>query len=332
VKVVLSIDVEAHRVLEEITGSDSDSLGDILKSLGARRCNGTFFVDVCEVKTWGREFMQSVCDRIAQAGHDIQLHVHPHHYTKDNKRWLLSEYSRREQEEVFKYAFAEFESLVGKRPRVFRAGGFGLNRDTLDILRSHGIGIDSSYMLRRPGCAIEPERHGVPSMLDGICEVPMTPAMMFGTRSHPLRHTPVDFNWLPLFVMKRILRRLNSEKVPLVVILMHSSSMCVRTGKSQVKYKASHVRKLDSLLRFLQEERLETIRIDQLDPASMDSGRDPALGIYVETNPIVQYVTLLFQSYQGAGFKPRFAAFLFANAGLLSLLLIILWRMFVYHP
>ena len=52
-RVLLTIDVEAHRVVDEISGKRHDSLGRVLSLLEAHSVKGTFFVDLCEVETWG---------------------------------------------------------------------------------------------------------------------------------------------------------------------------------------------------------------------------------------------------------------------------------------
>ncbi len=312
-KALLTIDVEAHRTVDEITGASNDSLGDILRVLETWRTRATFFVDVCEVATWGRPFMQAVCDRIAEAGHDVQLHVHPHHYTKDNSRWLLSEYTRSEQEAIFEYAFAQFQRLLGRKPIAFRAGGFGLNRDTLEILQIRGIRVDASYMYLKKGCSIDVSHVGVPSTLGALIEIPMSPVITLGSRSRPLRCNSIDFNWLPLFVIKRILRGNRSRGMRLAVLLMHSSSMSVRVG-TRMKYRPSHVRKLRLLLEFLRDESIEPTTLSEIPIDEIVGGpQEPGAGVYCEGNALVQYATLLFQSFKGAGISRRFAVFLLAN-------------------
>ena len=108
-RVYLTIDVEAHRSIREISGEGQNSLGAILTILRESDCLATFFVDVCEVAKWGLEFMQATCKQIAADGHRVELHVHPHHATGDNDRWLLSEYTREEQLIILTKAIADFE-------------------------------------------------------------------------------------------------------------------------------------------------------------------------------------------------------------------------------
>src|SRR5439155_6264488 len=120
--------------------------------------------------------------------------------------------------------------FMGTQPRAFRAGGFGANRDTLELLAERGVAVDCSLMQGWRGCDLSVPIAGVPTVLHGILEIPLTPTTLLGFPGRPLRTAAIDFNWMPLFVMKRILRRLRSEGAPLATILMHSSSLCMRLG------------------------------------------------------------------------------------------------------
>jgi peptidoglycan/xylan/chitin deacetylase (PgdA/CDA1 family) len=310
VKVVITVDVEAHRLIDEITGPSSDSLGDILSLFQKFGYRATFFVDVCEVPTWGEDFMRRVCTRILDAGQDIQLHAHPHHMSGDRKRWLLSEYTREEQGRILDYAVAQYVRFVGAQPLAFRAGGFGANRDTLELLNERGVRIDSSLMHRWRGCDLEAPLPGAPFSLHGIRELPLTPATMLGLPGRPLRTGPIDFNWIPLFVIKRILRHLRIQDAPVATILMHSSSLCMRLGSTRFPYRRSRFRKLVKMLSFLREEKFAVTSIDNCEREGLWDCKYSQPVAYVERNLLRQYATLLFQSFVGMSFKPRFAYFL----------------------
>ena len=330
-QVLLTIDVEAHRVVDEITGPKHDSLGRILSLLAPYGVKGTFFVDLCGTNTWGEEVVRGACNRIMEGGHEIELHVHPHHSSSDARRWLLSEYSYEEQRVILREAIERYSQFVGAAPYAFRAGGFGLDDNTVELLRSSGITIDCSYMWRRDGCEIRPLSKGLPSLYRGISELPMTPVIALGTRRRPLRVGPLDFNWLPLFVLKAALTRLRAASAPVAVLLLHSSSMYVRFGKKQLFYRRENEEKLEELLAFLRagdfqtatvKEAAEHLRWDT--EGRIDDGVDLAHGIPV------QYAILLFQSIIGFGISGKFRAFLLANIAVIALLVSLtvwlIWR------
>lgn len=321
-QVLLTVDVEAHRVLDEISGERRDSLGAILSALDRHRMRATFFVDLCGRKTWGDAVMRRTCERIRSGRHDLQLHAHPHHATGDATRWLLSEYTPEEQRAVLRDAVQCYQRYVGEMPSAFRAGGFGLNDATIDLLRELGLKADCSFHWRRPGCAMRPASVGVPSRYRGLVELPLTPLVLLGTVHRPFRVSSLDFNWVPLFVLRRALRDLRAAGAEVVVLLLHSSSMYVRIGRRRLWYRRAHERKLDHLLRFLTEEGLPLTTVADALP-TLDW--DPSVGardqIAVTRGPLAQYATLLFQSVIGFGISPRFRAFLVANVVVLAAML-----------
>jgi len=318
---LITVDVEAHRVIEEISSSHSDSLGEILGCLQRFGYRATFFVDLCEVPTWGENFMREVCNRIQDAGQDVQLHAHPHHVSGDGKRWLLSEYTRAEQGQILDYAIEQYLKFMGTQPLAFRAGGFGANRDTLELLVEKKVAIDCSLMQGWRGCDLTAPVAGAPFVLHGVLEIPLTPATLLGFPGLPLRTAAIDFNWMPLFVIKRILRRLRSEEAPVATVLMHSSSLCMRLGSKRFPYRSSRLRKLEKMLSFLRDERFAVTCVADCERQGLwERGYSRPIA-YVEKNFAVQYLSLLFQSFVGATFKRRFAYFIGANAAVAVILI-----------
>jgi len=307
-EVLLTIDVEAHRNRQEISDGPQDGLGNILEIFRHAAQKATFFVDLCEIPTWTLDFMSSICQRLLRDRHDVQLHAHPHHVSGDLKRWLLSEYSRQEQNEILGYAIEQYKREVGSIPRAFRAGGFGINDDTIDLLREHGIVFDSSYLYRHDHCEITPTEIDRPSKYRELVEIPVTPVVTLGTRRYPIRVAPLDFNWLPLKILQTSLMRLREQSLPYAVMLMHSSSLFRRTGRSKLQYRADNEEKLRRLLDFLDHEGFGTSTFNLIDPVS--SVRSPAARpAVVINNPLNQYAILLYQSEIGKGISTRIRVF-----------------------
>lgn len=319
---LITVDVEAHRAIEEISGSHSDSLGEILASLRRFGYRATFFVDLCEVPTWGENYMRQVCKRIQDADQDVQLHAHPHHVSGDHKRWLLSEYTREEQARILDYAVEQYRKFTGTQPFAFRAGGFGANRDTLELLAERGVKIDCSLMQDWRGCDLTAPLAGVPFLLHGMREIPLTPTTFLGFPGRPLRTAPIDFNWMPLFVIKRILRRLQCEEAPVATILMHSSSLCMRLGSKRFPYRPSRQRKLEKMLSYMRDERFAVTCVADCKSLGLWERAYFRPIVYFEKNLAVQYVSLFFQSFVGATFKRRFAYFVGANVVVVVAMLI----------
>jgi peptidoglycan/xylan/chitin deacetylase (PgdA/CDA1 family) len=315
VKIVISIDVEAHRTLREID-RDEDSLGKILDALARYGVTGTFFIDVCEIETWGLKYVQAVCDRIRRGGHELALHIHAHHLTKDKNRWQLSEYSEDEQRAIIRHAVEQFRQLAGTSPRIFRAGGFGLNDATLKILAEEGVWYDSSFVPGWRGCGISVPHSEWRAFFDigRIREIPPTAVVGLNVFGRQLRIQALDFNWMPLFYIKRVLTCLRRSKSEVVVLLMHSSSMMRRVSATEVEYKESNFKKLYEMLEYLQS--FGDFRTIGACSALWQENSRSKGQMWVEPNVFLQYVLLLYQSYIGKGISRKFFVFWWSHVAM----------------
>jgi hypothetical protein len=295
--------VEAHRVREEISGNPHDGLGNLLSLLKEFGRRATFFVDVCEIKTWGEDFLRQTCDRIAADGHPVELHVHPHHASGDSKRWLLTEYSSVEQTFLLEQSLSDFQRLTGHRPSVFRAGGFGIGDHAIDWLVRQGIHRDSSYVYRHPASVIRPAAISEPTPYRGLTEIPLTPIVTWGSAKSPRRVSAVDFNWLPADVIERAMEDARRMRMARIILLMHSSSLFLRTGSRSFKYSARLERKLVRLLKFANQQGFKDEVLSDVRQAAEGVPLGEPL---VVKGPIRQVRVLLYQAHTGKGFRTKF--------------------------
>jgi hypothetical protein len=120
---------------------------DLLEHFGARGC---FFVDVLMEYQFGQAALERVIEAIMSRGHEVQLHVHSEHlaFARDERLPRLAgslpsgEVDR--FREVMELSVDLFERRVGRRPLAFRSGGYYINDGYLEVVREHGIRIDSS--------------------------------------------------------------------------------------------------------------------------------------------------------------------------------------------
>jgi peptidoglycan/xylan/chitin deacetylase (PgdA/CDA1 family) len=75
---------------------------------------------------------------------EIGVHTHPNYHEEYNKNNKLSRYPYEVQYKMIKKDYDLILTHTGKKPKLFRAGKFAANEDTLRVLRDIGIGIDSS--------------------------------------------------------------------------------------------------------------------------------------------------------------------------------------------
>lgn len=150
----------------------------------------TFFLDVYEYTMYGEDNLRRVCDSLQALDQDIQLHTHPawrddprdfNHVRKlkreksffPQSKDFLFKCSLDEQVQILEHGVDCLYRWCGVRPVAHRAGGYGLNDDTLDALRCVGIAVDSSMNYGHPNSKVRWSINKVVSR-DGIVEVPIT--------------------------------------------------------------------------------------------------------------------------------------------------------------
>ena len=133
-----------------------------------------FFVDFAEAWDYGEDRIKSIVTHIANRGHDIGVHIHPDHMA-DHKRLFLYEYSKQEQYEIIKKCTNLYQEFLGEKPKAFRAGKYGANRDTLDVFNELGYEFDFSQFYKQKWCGINPPITLIsPVKYKGIIEIPVT--------------------------------------------------------------------------------------------------------------------------------------------------------------
>lgn len=114
-----------------------------------------FFVDFAEAWDYGRDKIEEIVTMIVNRGHNVGVHIHPDHMA-DRNRLFLWEYTRKEQYDLIKSCTDLYTEIVGQTPKSFRAGKYGANRDTLDILCELGYQYDFSEFYHQKWCGIQP--------------------------------------------------------------------------------------------------------------------------------------------------------------------------------
>lgn len=157
-----------------------------LRVLNDHGLSGVFFVEPLFAGRFGLPPLAEIVGLIRDAGHEVQLHLHPEWVdeavvpllsTAGGKRWHLRQFSLDDQRRLIA-AGRELLTGAGAPPvNTFRAGSFGFNADTLVALAHHGFTFDSSYN----ASAFGPESGVMPGLLlcepiqwQGVCEYPLT--------------------------------------------------------------------------------------------------------------------------------------------------------------
>lgn len=185
--VIYTIDVEGHkgehpfeRLVWGRTNSGEvygiDRIMDIADSYGII-C--LFFVDFAAAWDYGEEVVSDVVHHIIDRGHNVGVHLHPDHMA-DRSRPFLWEYSYEEQKILIEKCTKLYLKIVGQKPLSFRAGKYGANRETLDILSELGYQFDFSQFYGQKWCKIYPPvGFNVPVKYKNILEIPVTSFLSF---------------------------------------------------------------------------------------------------------------------------------------------------------
>lgn len=180
--VILTIDTEGPRgsdpVLYQIWGkvSENEFMGipKIIEICDKYHVKGLFFVDIPEVWDYGYDKIKEVIIYIRKKGHDVGVHVHPHHMPGENRHFLF-DYSKDEQRKIIEECTNKYVEITGEYPQSFRAGKYGANRDTLDIIDELGYKYDFSEFYSQKWCGINPEiAYVLPQRYKTIIEFPVT--------------------------------------------------------------------------------------------------------------------------------------------------------------
>lgn len=259
-----TIDVEALRSLSRLGNFDQLILGKIGKEFfGATKIaeiiseyggSGTFYIDFAE-KDHGLHKLKSLSEEIKNIGSDVQLHIHPQ-FIADNNRYLMNQYSKVEQSHIFNECIDIYRSCTGEHPISFRAGGYGADDHTLEILREKQIKIDSSYFFGHEWCKISHLPVNKISYLDSLIEIPVTvfknnisyEFLGKGIRSKSLIKK-LDIDGCTKEELEKGFNSLNQAGVRIIILFLHSFSLFTRSyDYTQIKPDYNDVHKLKFIL------------------------------------------------------------------------------------
>lgn len=166
-----------------------------MRLLNAHGLKGVFFVEAlfaCEV---GIEPLREIVAAIQDAGHEVQLHLHPEWLSWIEQSPLpgrtgynIREFTLDEQEVLIETGLAHLRAAGASNVCAFRAGNYGADFNTLTALARNGIAYDTSYNAAylETDCGLRVDSTlKQPQQLHGVWEFPI--AWFHDYRRH-LRH------------------------------------------------------------------------------------------------------------------------------------------------
>lgn len=229
-KVLVSIDTEGpigvSPVEKMIYGKLQDGreygINFLMDFFDERSIKGLFFVDIAEAWEYGEESIRNLLKHIAERGHDVGVHVHPDHMSDKNRRYLW-QYTYEEQYEIISRCTEFFQDTLGKSPKSFRAGRYGANNDTLEVLSRLGYLYDMSLFYNSRYCKIEPffTWNRMTHFDTQLIEVPVTTYRSFNSPMYS-RNDQLDSGLIPSEFKRNIKKIIESNKVDVVSMFVHS--------------------------------------------------------------------------------------------------------------
>lgn len=170
---------------------------DVLDRHGLR---GIFFVEPLHTAVVGERFLRETVSRIIARGHEVQLHPHPewlcidHTLPNGEKTFvrLLRELPQHEQARLIHTGIEILRDAGAPHLVAHRAGGYGINFDTLRALHDCGIVFDTSYnpitLGRLTDLPLDRPLQQ-PAWHRGVCEIPVS---SFTDGTGRQRHTQLE--------------------------------------------------------------------------------------------------------------------------------------------
>ncbi len=296
-KVLISVDTEGpagqlpveRMIYGKIRNGKEYGINFLMDYFDREGVRALFFVDIPEMNDHGEEKISKVMLDIASRGHDVGVHVHPDHMA-DPQRWYLWQYSYDEQYEILSRCTEFYEKTLKKAPLSFRAGRYGANNDTLEVLKKLGYQYDMSQFYASRYCLIQPPITWNRVVRNGdsqLKEVPVTTVKSFSTSFYE-RNDQIDSGRIPgefRRFMKEILR---TGSVDVVSMFFHSFQFINwRMDPDNPRFSKKKYNYVISNMKYLKEQGVEFITENDL--AGIAEHPDDKLGPVDVSKGLVAY-------------------------------------------
>lgn len=244
-----------------------EMLLDIFDSNGVK---GLFFVDIAEAWECGNDSIQEVLLYIDSRGHDVGVHIHPDRMCDVNRRYLW-QYSADEQRDMITKCTTFYEECLGRKPKSFRAGRYGINEETFNILRECGYEYDMSIFYGNKYCCVKDSITCNKVVdIESIKEIPVSVFKSFNAHIYE-RYDKVDVS-MDMSEFKRVFNRMaNDDSIDVISFFAHSFSLLNwrKNPDSPIFLKREAI-KLDAMIKymkklgcvFVDENYLETLNFE----------------------------------------------------------------------
>lgn len=263
--------VAERAILCEVGGKEH-GVGFLLETFKKYNIKASFFIECAHYYYFGDHPMRGVVERIAKAGQDMQLHVHPcwMYYNKDpelgkfptNDSCKGRNYD--ELKRIFELSIDIFKNWTGKRPDALRTGSLLADLNIYKVMKDLEIPLASNVAI---GVNVPEEqelyltsgRHNV----EGVMELPVYSYVdrKVAGQKHVKSLQITSCSWPE---MKYLLKKAREQKVENIVILTHPFEFIKKSDPyfSQITQNKVNQQRLEKLCQFIAENDKDFVSTD----------------------------------------------------------------------
>ncbi|MBI3563142.1 MAG: hypothetical protein HY080_15655 [Gammaproteobacteria bacterium] len=238
----------------------------IIDLLNHFNMKGSFFCDSSIKYLTNDDDFAKVVNYIHHRQHDVQLHTHPIYRLWATKgeagsfapaHWSdnICDLPVSLQHTILQEGVELLYKHINKTPIAYRAGNYGANAKTLDLLRQLAIRFDSSYNIwarshkRYSNQNITDKIYNTPFDVGGVLEVPVTNYYCGLGKTHRF-FAPEGASAKE---MVTALDLLHANNTPIIVIVLHSFSFALHTKQpdKNIKFNFVTYNRLKKLFKYI---------------------------------------------------------------------------------
>ncbi len=340
-KIFLTVDTECHDLSKAnqyifgYKGKEAFGIVKILKLAEELNLPVNFFLDVGECRKYGKEFIKDIVDTIHSYNQPVFFHLHPDYISGDSNRTYLWEYSKEEQRQIIYNALEDYKSFVDFNESdilVFRAGRYGVNSDTYDVLSELNCRVlDLSYLCHcYKMCRISAEEikvYNIPTQFKNVFVLPNTRFIAFDLLGRK-KCIGLDSADATYFEFKQIIKKTRLDNI---VFTMHSWNFIRKWFFFKNYFQGDRMmeRKFKKSVAFARKHGFEFEDLRYFNPDDKSDVTDELINIY-EKNKINCIVNNFFRFMKIARLNKKYfiAYSLFFSTLFFVMLLILLMMLF----
>ena len=255
--------IGAQNVLCEIEGR-SEGLGFMLETFRTYGIRATFFTEALQTTFFGDHPMGELARRIADAGHDVQLHLHPVWTYFEHPAWQRRLSQEQPTDNMHGRLVAQLTGWMQQgidtfgrwglpAPIALRTGNLMVDRNVYCAMRQVGLKLSSNVAR----AVFEPEEPALRfnagvRAIEGVTEIPVLTyaGLRLGSR---LERKSLTITGTSVGEARCLLERAHAVGFPAVVLLTHCHEFVKGDMRSKLKVSRLNQARLAALTRFLRD-------------------------------------------------------------------------------